>query len=184
VASRRPARQRYRIEYAKHSRGRIEHEIVSSALGAKSARPPHPPFAVGFSHIHLVAHGTTSRLSRRDSAIVLFKNAVETNSFKLYARDIIQRPMNANLATIAACYGAGSHAYSGEGLVDSPGFSASGGLQRNPSLCEVTDASTERLMDLYDEMDEGASADAALRAAKLALLHGNAFRNPSDWAAF
>jgi CHAT domain-containing protein len=53
------------------------------------------------------------------------------------------------------------------------------------SLWEVTDASTAQLMDrFYDELDKGASPDAALRTAKLSLLHGSTFRNPFYWAPF
>jgi len=43
-----------------------------------------------FSYIHFVAHGTASRLSPLDSAIVPSKSAAETGTFKLYARDIVQ----------------------------------------------------------------------------------------------
>ena len=60
-----------------------------------------------FSHIHFVAHGISSRLSPLDSAIVLSKGAGETGGFKLYARDIVQHPFQADLVTISACYGAG-----------------------------------------------------------------------------
>ena len=100
-----------------------------------------------FSYIHFVAHGTASRLSPLDSAIVLSKivpskialsktdlsntdlsktdlsktvpsgGSAEEDSFKLYARDIIRHPLRADLVTISACYGAGERAYSGEGLV-------------------------------------------------------------------
>jgi len=52
-------------------------------------------------------------------------------------------------------------------------------------LWEVTDASTEQLMDrFYNEMDKGASPNAALRTAKLSLLHGRDFHNPFYWAPF
>jgi CHAT domain-containing protein len=139
-----------------------------------------------FSHIHFVAHGTASRLSPLDSAIVLSKSPVETDSFKLYARDIVQHPMHADLVTISSCYGAGSRAYSGEGLVGLAwAFLRAGAHNVIASLWEVTDSSTEQLMDrFYDELDKGASPDAALRAAKLSLLHGSAFRNPFYWAPF
>jgi CHAT domain-containing protein len=139
-----------------------------------------------FSHIHFVAHGTASRLSPLDSAIVLSKVAIEPGSFKLYARDIVQHPMHANLVTISACYGAGSRAYSGEGLVGLAwAFLRAGAHNVIASLWEVTDASTEQLMDrFYDELDRGASPDAALRAAKLSLLRGSAFQNPFYWAPF
>jgi CHAT domain-containing protein len=139
-----------------------------------------------FSHIHFVAHGTASRLSPLDSAIVLSKSPVESDSFKLYARDIVQHPMHADLVTISSCYGAGFRAYSGEGLVGLAwAFLRAGAHNVIASLWEVTDASTEQLMDrFYDELDKGASPDAALRAAKLSLLHSSAFHNPFYWAPF
>ncbi len=139
-----------------------------------------------YSHIHFVAHGTASRLSPLDSAIVLSKSAADQDAFKLYARDIVQHPMRADLVTISACYGAGSRAYSGEGLVGLAwAFLRAGAHNVIASLWEVTDASTEQLMDrFYDELDRGASPDEALRAAKLALLHGSAFHNPFYWAPF
>jgi CHAT domain-containing protein len=139
-----------------------------------------------FSHIHFVAHGTASRLSPLDSAIVLSKGAVETDSFKLYARDIVQHRLHADLVTISACYGAGERAYSGEGLVGLAwAFLRAGAHNVIAGLWEVTDASTEQLMDrFYDELDQGASPDTALRAAKLSLLHGSLFHNPFYWAPF
>jgi len=139
-----------------------------------------------FSHIHFVAHGTASRLSPLDSAIVLSKGANEAGSFKLYARDIVNHHLQADLVTISACYGAGERAYSGEGLVGLAwAFLRAGAHNVIAGLWEVTDASTEQLMDrFYDELDKGARPDAALRAAKLSLLHGSAFHNPFYWAPF
>ena len=52
-------------------------------------------------------------------------------------------------------------------------------------LWEVTDSSTEQLMDrFYSELEKGASPGAALRAAKLSLLHGDDFHEPFYWAPF
>jgi CHAT domain-containing protein len=164
-----------------------------------------------FSYIHFVAHGTASRLSPLDSAIVLSKIALsriaisttdlskvdaskpapsggsaESDSFKLYARDIIRHPLRADLVTISACYGAGERAYSGEGLVGlSWAFLRAGAHHVVAALWEATDASTEQLMDkFYDELGKGAHPDAALRAAKLSLLRGSGFHNPFYWAPF
>jgi CHAT domain-containing protein len=139
-----------------------------------------------FSHIHFVAHGTASRLSPLDSAIVLSRGAADSDSFKLYARDIVQHPLHADLVTISACYGAGERAYSGEGLVGLAwAFLRAGAHNVIAGLWEVTDASTEQLMDrFYDELAQGASPDAALRAAKLSLLHRSPYRNPFYWAPF
>ena len=139
-----------------------------------------------FSHIHFVAHGTASRLSPLDSAIVLSRGSAENDSFKLYARDIIGRPLRADLVTISACYGAGERAYSGEGLVGlSWAFLRAGAHNVIAALWEATDVSTEQLMSkFYDELDKGATPDAALRTAKLSLLRGGAFHNPFYWAPF
>jgi len=138
-----------------------------------------------FSHIHFVAHGIASRLTPLDSAIVLSKSSAQDDSFKLYARDIIQYPLHAKLVTISACYGAGDRAYSGEGLVGlSWAFLRAGARNVVAALWEATDASTEQLMNtFYDELDKGETPDTALRAAKLSLLRGN-FRNPFYWAPF
>jgi CHAT domain-containing protein/Flp pilus assembly protein TadD len=145
-----------------------------------------------FSYIHFVAHGTASRLSPLDSAIVLSgtaasKGNVQDDSFKLYARDIIRLPLRAQLVTISTCRSAGARAYSGEGLVGlSWAFVRAGAHNVVGALWDVSDASTPQLMDeLYGEMKSGESPDLALRRAKLVLLHsGGTFQKPFYWAPF
>jgi CHAT domain-containing protein len=140
-----------------------------------------------FAYIHFVAHGTGRRLSPLDSAVILSKASAEEDSFKLYARDIIQHPLHAELVTVSTCYGAGARAYTGEGLVGlSWAFLRAGAHNVIGALWEVSDASTPRLMDqLYDELQKGRSPEAALRFAKLSLLHSDgAFRRPFYWAPF
>lgn len=140
-----------------------------------------------FSYIHFVAHGTASRLSPLDSAIVLSKATAEDDSFKLYARDIIHHPLHADLVTISTCYGAGARAYSGEGMVGlSWAFLRAGAHNVIGALWEVSDTSTPQLMDeLYRELKEGKRPNSALRDAKLSLLHSStAFHKPFYWAPF
>ena len=139
-----------------------------------------------FSYIHFVAHGTASRLSPLDSAIVLSKESANNDSFKLYARDIVRHPLRADLVTISACYSAGERWYSGEGLVGlSWAFLRAGAHNVIAALWEAENISTMQLMDMfYAELDKGSSPDAALRVAKLSLLRGSAFRNPFYWAPF
>jgi CHAT domain-containing protein/Tfp pilus assembly protein PilF len=140
-----------------------------------------------FSFIHFVAHATASKLSPLDSAIVLSRSSAEQDSFKLYAREITAHPLHARLVTISSCYGAGNKAYSGEGLVGlSWAFLRAGAHNVIGALWEVSDASTATLMDrLYDELKRGQPPDAALRAAKLSLLHSeDVVRKPFYWAPF
>jgi CHAT domain-containing protein len=140
-----------------------------------------------FAYIHFVAHGTASRLSPLDSAIVLSKTNGEGDSFKLYGRDIIHHPLRAELVTVSTCRSAGTRAYSGEGLVGlSWAFVRAGAHNVIGALWDVSDDTTPQLMDeLYAELKKGATPDEALRTAKLTLLHsGTAFRKPFYWAPF
>jgi CHAT domain-containing protein/tetratricopeptide (TPR) repeat protein len=137
-----------------------------------------------FSFIHFVAHGTASRSSPLDSAVILTK---EGDSYKLYARDIVKERLRADLVTISACHGEGARTYSGEGLVGLTwAFLRAGAHGVIAALWEVSDNSTPQMMDrLYAEMTEGVAADVALRDAKLSLLHANSiFRKPFYWAPF
>jgi CHAT domain-containing protein len=138
-----------------------------------------------FSYIHFVAHGTASRSSPLDSAIILSRGGTADDSFKLYARDIMAHPLRARLVTVSACYGAGERAYAGEGLVGlSWAFLRSGAHNVIAALWDVADLSTDRLMDkFYDELDKGAAPDVALRNAKLSLLHSE-FHNAFYWGPF
>ncbi|MGA7855304.1 MAG: CHAT domain-containing protein [Candidatus Acidiferrales bacterium] len=137
-----------------------------------------------FSYIHFVAHGTASRTSPLDSAVILSKQG---DNYKLYARDIIQHPLHADLVTISACHGEGVRTYSGEGLVGlSWAFLRAGAHGVIAALWEVNDNSTPQLMDhLYSAISRGVPPAVALRDAKLALLHsGTVYRRPFYWAPF
>jgi CHAT domain-containing protein/Flp pilus assembly protein TadD len=140
-----------------------------------------------YSYIHFVSHGVASRTDPLDSAIILSGSKAGDDSFKLYARDIMQHPIDAKLVTITTCYGSGTRSYAGEGLVGlSWAFLRAGAHSVVGALWEVSDDSTPRLMDaLYQGLEEGQSPAAALRRAKLALLHEQSrFHTPFYWAPF
>jgi CHAT domain-containing protein len=137
-----------------------------------------------FSFIHFVTHGTASRISPLDSAVILTK---EGDSYKLYARDIVKEHLRADLVTVSACHGEGARTYSGEGLVGLTwAFLRAGSHGVIAALWEVSDSSTPQMMDqMYAEVTKGTAPDVALRDAKLALLHSNTvFRKPFYWATF
>ena len=137
-----------------------------------------------FSYIHFVAHGTSSRSSPLDSAVVLSRQG---DAYKLYARDIMKLHLSANLVTISACHGASGRTYSGEGLVGLTwAFLRAGAHGVIAALWEVNDTWTSQMMNnLYDGMSKGIPPDVALRDAKLAFIHSNTiYRKPFYWAAF
>ena len=137
-----------------------------------------------FAYVHFVAHGTANRTTPLESAVILSPHG---DSYKLYARDIVTKPLHADLVTISTCYGAGSRAYTGEGLVGlSWAFLRAGAHNTIAALWEVNDASTAQLMDqLYAGINKGRDPAVALRAAKLAMAHSDGiYRRPFYWAPF
>jgi len=140
-----------------------------------------------FSYIHFVAHATASMTTPLDSAVVLSRNSDDAATYKLYARDVLNQSLHADLVTVSACYGSGLRNYSGEGLVGLAwAFLRAGSHHVIGAMWEVSDASTPLLMDrLYSELAKGKQPDAALRSAKLLMIHSNGvFRKPLYWAPF
>jgi len=143
-----------------------------------------------YAYLHFVTHGTASRSWPLESAVILSKEAT-ADAYKLYARDVVTRHLNAELVVISACNGSGIRAYSGEGLVGlSWAFLRAGAHNVIAALWEVSDApSTAQLMDkLYDGLSRGEDPATALREAKLSLLRSSSsnsvFRKPFYWAPF
>jgi CHAT domain-containing protein/Tfp pilus assembly protein PilF len=168
---------------------RVEQHFPSKArlvlAGAQATPQAYLASDTGrFSYVHFVAHGTASRTTPLESAVIL---SPAGDSYKLYARDIVTKALHADLVTISTCYGAGSRAYTGEGLVGlSWAFLRAGAHNTIAALWEVNDASTAQLMDqLYAGIDKGRDPAVALRAAKLAMLHSDGvYRRPFYWAPF
>ncbi|HEY6385264.1 MAG TPA: CHAT domain-containing protein [Candidatus Acidoferrum sp.] len=159
-------------------------EVLSGRAATRTAYLSSKPEQ--YAYLHFVTHGTASRMRPLESAVVLSKENDE-DSYKLYARDIVKRHLSAELVTISACNGAGTRAFSGEGLVGlSWAFLRAGAHNVIGALWEVSDSAAPQLMDvLYDDLSHGQDPATALRAAKLSLLHsGNVFRKPYYWAPF
>jgi len=171
---------------------RIEGHFSSSEVSAFTGQQATPAayFASdprSFTYIHFVSHAVASLTSPLDSAIILSNPTGNEDSYKLYAREIIQRPIHAQLVTISACYGSGTRTYAGEGLVGLSWAFLNAGAQRViGALWEVSDDSTPRLMDtLYQGLAAGDPPAVALRNAKLSLLHSRSkFSVPFYWAPF
>jgi CHAT domain-containing protein len=158
--------------------------VLTGAHGTPAAYLSSQPER--FSYMHFVTHGTASRARPLESAVILSKDK-DADSFKLYARDIVKRRLSAYLVVISACNGAGTRAYSGEGLVGlSWAFLRAGAHNVIGALWEVSDSSTPQLMDkLYDGLSHGQDPATALRAAKLSLLRsGTVYKKPFYWAPF
>lgn len=138
----------------------------------------------GFGVIHFTAHAAANRTSPLDSAVIL---AGPAGADKLYARDVAERTLRAELVTISACRSAGERAYAGEGLIGfSWAFLRAGARQVVAGLWDVDDQSTAQIMDgLYAGVARGERVPDALRAAKLALMQrGGHVARPYYWGPF
>jgi CHAT domain-containing protein len=137
-----------------------------------------------FAFIHFTAHASANVESPLDSAVIL---SGPDDRYKLYARDVADQRLNAELVTVSACRSAGERAYSGEGLIGfSWAFLRAGARRVVAGLWDVDDRSTADLMSrMYESLAAGEPPARALRLAKLALLQqGGASARPYNWAPF
>lgn len=138
-----------------------------------------------FDYVHFVAHGVATRKRPLDSAVILASD--ESGSYKLLARDVIQKPLTAKLVTISSCDSAGTRTYAGEGVVGLAwAFQKAGADQVVAALWKVDDQATPALMDrMYAGIRAGQDPAAALRNAKLTLVRSTGLhRHPRFWAPF
>jgi CHAT domain-containing protein len=154
---------------------------VASAATPAAYRAAHPET---FAALHFASHAIANRESPLDSAIVL---AGPAESRKLYAREILEQPLAADLVTLSACRTAGSRTYHGEGLTGFAwAFLSAGASNVVAGLWDVDDRASASLMSrFYDHLSAGLSPASALRRAKLDLIgSGGAYRKPRYWAPF
>jgi CHAT domain-containing protein/Tfp pilus assembly protein PilF len=177
------------LPYAAAEVRNVEHRLAKLEQSVYEGQRAQPPVyrtsdPSKYSIIHFAAHAFANRESPLESAIVLSSSG---DSFKLYARDVMNTPLRAELVTVSACRGAGARVYSGEGLVGFTwAFLQAGAKNVIAGLWDVSDSSTAQLMDqLYAGIDAGKSPATALRDAKLSLIHSqNNYRKPYYWGAF
>jgi len=136
-----------------------------------------------YSLIHFAAHAEANSEKPLESAVVLSRAG---DSFKLYARDVIDVPIHADLVTLSGCRSAGARAYAGEGLMGFAwAFLRAGARAVVAGLWDVSDGVTAPLMaHFYDGVLAKRPPAAALRDAKLHLVREGRYRRPFYWGAF
>ena len=125
--------------------------------------------------------GAASKYAPLNSAVIL-SNAEE--GYKLYAKDVIEQRLKADLVTISGCHGAGAKTYAGEGLMGFTwAFLQAGARNVAAGLWNADDdATAEVMLKFYEKLASGMRPAEALRQAKLALLKPKGpRRNPYYW---
>jgi tetratricopeptide (TPR) repeat protein len=163
-----------------------EHFPARDVYAAAAATPAayRKAKVLSYSTLHFAAHAVANHENPLDSAIILAGPATD---HKLYARDVMNRPLNAGLVTLSACQTAGNKTYAGEGLTGLAwAFLSAGARNVVAGLWDVDDrAATETMARFYDALAAGQPPDSALRAAKLSLMGSSpVYKKPLYWAAF
>jgi CHAT domain-containing protein len=140
-----------------------------------------------YKWIHLATHGFIDERNPGHSAVAL---ALDTNNDEdgfLRATEIADLDLDCDLVVLSACETGRGQLSSGEGIIGlSRSFFMAGARSVVVSQWAVSDISTAQLMkDFYQQLVNGAAKPAALREAKLRMLHGGSeTRHPYYWAPF
>lgn len=140
--------------------------------------------APAFNVIHIAAHAIVDDRAPLYSAIVLAENRGDDGL--LEAREVVDLPLNADLAVLSACETARGRVGAGEGMVGlSWAFFAADCPTTVVSQWNAESAATARLMiDLHRRLIAGEPVAEALRGAQLALRRVDEYSHPFYWAPF
>jgi len=140
----------------------------------------------GYKYLHFATHGQVNESKPELSRIFLAPSAGEDGS--LYAGEIYNLKINADLVTLSACETGLGKIAKGEGIVGlSRALQYAGANNLIVSLWQVADQSTAQLMiKFYDQHlhNDYRGYNRALREAKLHLLAGENYQHPYYWAPF
>jgi CHAT domain-containing protein len=135
--------------------------------------------------LHIATHGIVDSEAPELSQVVF--RAEEQNDGILYAGEIYNLSLQANLVSISACQTGLGKLQKGEGLLGlSRAFTFAGAENLLVSLWSVADESTAEVMvDFYEKwLIEGHSYPVALQQAKIKMLQQSPYSSPYYWAAF
>lgn len=139
-----------------------------------------------YSLVHFATHGVVDERSPELSRIYL-QTETEAEDGNLFAGEIYNLELNADLVSLSACQTGLGKISKGEGVIGlSRALVYAGAKNIIVSFWSVADASTAQLMtDFYKQLLENPSANYSrdLRKAKLGLLQGE-YSAPYYWAPF
>lgn len=142
--------------------------------------------AADYRILHLSTHGKANDESGDNSFLAFHPTKDSTESDLLYARELYNLPLNADLVVLSACETGIGEWQRGEGIISlSRGFSFAGAKSIITSLWSVNDRSTRDLMEnFYRHLKTGVPKDVALRRAQLDYLAQSPNPEPYFWAGF
>jgi tetratricopeptide (TPR) repeat protein len=139
-----------------------------------------------YNFLHFATHGIVDETDPQNSRIFLNQSAGEDGD--LFASEIYNLSLNADLAVLSACQtGLGKYS-EGEGVIGlSRALVYAGARNLIVSFWSVADESTAKLMTTFysDLVREGHNNFRhSLQAAKVSMIRGSEFKEPYYWAPF
>lgn len=141
-------------------------------------------YAKDYGLIHLATHAISSREDGLKSHVLLLDE--NGSPEPLYASEIGDETLNADLVVLSACETGGGLLHATEGTVGlTKAYLAAGARAVVASSWAVDDHATAELMDnFYEALSAGKRTDDALRDARAAYLQKHPETRPDKWAAF
>jgi len=142
-----------------------------------------------YNLLHFATHGVVNEDNPELSQIYFSGNNFSDGSSSLFAGEIYNLEINADLVTLSACKTALGKIFKGEGLIGlSRAWSFAGGRNVLVSFWSVNDYSTSRLMkDFYSSYLQNNFSNnfsEALKMAKINMINSENYSKPYYWAPF
>jgi len=136
--------------------------------------------------IHIAAHAIVDDRAPMYSAIALAPGNGKSEDGLLEAREVVDLPLDADLAVLSACQTARGKVGSGEGVIGlSWAFFAAGCPTTVVSQWSAESAATAKLMvEFHRRLRAGESTAKALRGAQMSVRRIARYRHPFYWAPF
>jgi len=159
----------------------------ASVLEEKATLEAFQQQYTNYGIIHLATHAIYND-ENPEYSYLAFSEAPEQKRL-LYANDLYNLNLHANLITLSACDSGVGYLQRGEGLMSlARGFYYGGAQSICSTLWKINDASSASMMNtFYKELAQGSSKGASLQKAKLNFLNenrDNAYAHPYHWAGF
>lgn len=137
-------------------------------------------------YIHLATHAFVSEQQPELAGILLYPDKTDEEDGILFAHEVYNLSMNAELVVLSACDTGRGSVVKGEGIMSlSRAFQYAGADNLLVSLWKVEDRSSSKLMiEFYRSLLANPDKTEALRMAKRDLIEGVEYAHPFYWAPF
>ncbi len=158
-------------------------------LGRKATKSRFTRLAGNYRLLHLSTHGKASSTAGDYSFLAFYPPPDSLENERLYAKDLYNLRLNADMVALSACESGIGQLQRGEGIISlARAFAYAGAKSILTTLWKVDDRFSAELTErFYQGLKKGLPKDAALRQAKLQLIGKS--RNareahPYFWAGF